>query len=662
MTVLKALLLASLYGSFMGLVAYGVSLLVGRLRVSRGAAMILWALVALRLLCPVGITSAFSLFNAPQWAEQAAEQVGTRQEAQREEITPTEIQQPSQKPGTTANIENMTQEEVYQELGIVEPGYLSSVLPQTVEKGTSGNFGTVILLVWLGGVACFVSWGIFSYVRFKRSLRLSSWLDLGLYEADSVTTACVVGIFHPRIYLPTGLTEQQKYHTVTHEKCHIRRGDHIWKILSYGVLAAHWFNPLVWLFYLRFQQDMELACDEKALKILGEGEKAAYSQSLLDLSQKERCVTPGPVGFSENPTKNRILRALRYKRPLAVVTALVLVVGILLVGGVAAQPTEKEGLRLNEDGTVTVYLPTVRVKVDAKGEPVLEVDEKGNLAYFVDILLYNADGRPVRCDLCDMDTREVIDEGNRYTYDEQGHLIEVAVPKGKDSFEQRTSYHYNSKGNLSAVWRYEFLKRWDGIGWTEGHEELVYREEYVYDAQGRLLRYNAPSIEATNALYGDLVEYAYREEDRCVEAQYYRTGGNGQKEKSYYAEMYYDQEGKLLFIDMQFGEGVGNAKMEYAYNENGDVASATMKYGYDGKDIPDSAGTEFLYDQYGNVIKMLFYVNGECVYSYEYHTSPVNVTPEAAYRLLHNRPADPFELDPTPDPVYSNPFGNDTNP
>ncbi len=658
--MLKALFLASLYGSCMGLVAYGCSFLIGRLRVYRGAAMLLWALVALRLLCPVGLTSAFSLFNAPQWAEQAAEQAETRQEPQREEIAPTEIQQPVQKPGTATNIESMTKEEIYEELDIVEPGYLAEILPQIIENNTAGNAGAVLVLIWAGGVAVIALWGIFSYVRFKRSLRLSSWLDLGLYEADSVTTACVVGIFHPRIYLPTGLTEQQKYHTVTHEKCHIRRGDHIWKILSYGVLAVHWFNPLVWLFYRRFQQDMELACDEKALKILGEGERAAYSQSLLDLSQKERCVTPGPVGFSENPTKNRILRALRYKRPLAVVTALVLVVGILLVSGVAAQPTEEEGLRLNEDGTVTVYLPTARVEVDMAGDPIRRLDEAGKAAYIVDILLYNTDGRPARYDLCDMDTGVVVDEGKRYTYDEQGRLIEVSVPKGLDSFEQRISYHYNSKGRLSAVWYYAFQKRWDGTGWTEGHEELVDREEYTYDEQGKLLRYDSPSIWATNDLYGNLVEYTYREEDRCVEAQHYRTGGNGQKEKFYCTQMYYDQEGKLLSINMQLADDLVLSKMEYTYNENGGVASAVMNYSPTEKEI-NSEGTEYLYDEHGNVIKKLYYVNGKHRYSYEYHISPVNVTPEAALRLLHDRPADPFELDPTPDPVYSNPFGG-TNP
>lgn len=694
MTVLKALFLASLYGTFMGLIAYGVSLLVGRLRVSRGAAMILWALVAVRLLCPVGITSAFSLFNVPQWAEQAAEQVGTRQEAQREEITPTEIQQPSQKPGTTANIENMTQEEVYQELGIVEPGYLSSVLPQTVEKGTAGNLGTVLLLVWLGGVACFVSWGIFSYVRFKRSLRLSGWLDLGLYEAVSVTTPCVVGFFHPRIYLPVGLTEQQRFHAVTHEKCHIRRGDHIWKLLSYGVLAVHWFNPLVWLFYHRFQQDMELACDEKALKILGEGEKAAYSQSLLDLSQKERSVTPGPVGFSENPTKNRILRALRYKRPLAVVTALVLVVGILLVGGVAAQPTEEEGLRLNEDGTVTVYLPTVK----------FPVDEGGNIDTYnsIQVLAYNQEGRPTQWDYYNTD-KNLEKRGNRFFYDDRGNLTKICWMQGLDNYRTWKAYSYDENGFVVTEDEY-------GFDFNNMTEILGTQTQFTYDNDRlrSLISTIIIDIEDTDTVTEDEIQTEGDIDvngdmtitwDLDLETQFgadfhYNEDGTGgycwftaqfmgYSAKIGYAEFECDVSGRIVqmnvfsatsdFSEADQSQSAENIEIDdepamqtWTVYDNQDRVIEERWYYDDETSLGDReipAGKTLLsYDEYGNCVSALTYdAEGTYAYGYEWVVYPVNVTPEAALRLLHHRPIDPFEPDPTSNLAYSNPFGG-TNP
>lgn len=320
MTILKTVLTMSFYGSLMGLVALGVSLLLNKVRAPRAVALVLWALVALRLVCPVELTSRFSVMNAvPRTPAVSHVQTTPVSKVHTPPAQNTPISQGTQ----TAN-------------GAAPQTPASTPVP--VESPVS--LEAILGVVWAAGVCGFVLWGVVSYVLLRRRLRFAMRLEPDVYEVDTISTPCVAGFRKPRVYLPVGLTPEQQLYTVTHERGHIRHGDHLWKLLSYLVLSLHWFNPLVWVFYFRFQQDMEMACDQRVLKILGPDIRADYSQSLLALAKKQRAVVPSPIAFSENTTKARITGILRYKKPLAVVTALVLAAGIVLAGCMAAGPVE----------------------------------------------------------------------------------------------------------------------------------------------------------------------------------------------------------------------------------------------------------------------------------------------------------------------------------
>lgn len=327
MTVLKMVLTMNFYGSLMGLVALGVSLLLNKVRAPRSVAMVLWGLVALRLLCPVELTSRFSVMNAvPQTRVTVVSDM-------QKENTPVPPEQTAENPAASdALTGNPTP--------LARPQTAPAARPEARPMAEPASSSTVLTVVWTVGAWGFALWGVISYVLLRRRLRFAMRMEPDVYEVDTISTPCVVGFLRPQVYLPVDLTQEQVIHTMTHERCHIRRGDHLWKLASYMVLTVHWFNPLVWVFYFRFQQDMEMACDERVMKLLGERARADYSQSLLALAKKQRAVTPTPVAFSENTTKARITGVLRHKKPLTTVTALVLAMGVVLAGCVAAGPAK----------------------------------------------------------------------------------------------------------------------------------------------------------------------------------------------------------------------------------------------------------------------------------------------------------------------------------
>lgn len=337
------LLTMSFYGSLMGLVACGVSLLIHKVRAPRSVAMVLWALVALRLVCPVELTSRFSLLNAvPESARPAFAQTSTEIPAASAQTPAVTVQPPvvTVQPPAATNFP-VTPQLSQPVQNVVRPpvtGLSQSSPAPAAAPAESVSTASVLTSVWAVGVGGFALWGVVSYMLLRRRLRFAMRLDADVYEVDTISTPCVVGFLRPRVYLPVELTPEQRLHTIAHERSHLQNRDHIWKLASYVALSVHWFNPLVWVYYFRFQQDMEMACDERVLRLLGPQVRADYSQSLLALAQKQQSVAPTPLAFSENTTKARITRVLKYKKPLTAVTAILLAAAIVLTGCVAAGP------------------------------------------------------------------------------------------------------------------------------------------------------------------------------------------------------------------------------------------------------------------------------------------------------------------------------------
>ena len=168
--------------------------------------------------------------------------------------------------------------------------------------------------VWLLGVAAFCIYSLISYIRLRRRLVGAMRLESNIYLADHIPTPFVLGLFSPKIYLPSSLQGSERVHILAHEQYHIRRGDPIAKLLAFAALSLHWFNPFVWLAYFLFCKDMEMSCDEAVLKRLGEEIRADYAESLLKLSAGKKGIGIMPLAFGEGDTKGRICNLAQWKK------------------------------------------------------------------------------------------------------------------------------------------------------------------------------------------------------------------------------------------------------------------------------------------------------------------------------------------------------------
>ena len=186
---------------------------------------------------------------------------------------------------------------------------VSSILPAATPS-TSVNplqiWATVGTFVWFVGVAVMIIYGIVSFVILKRKMRKAAHGEANIYEAENIKSPFVLGVFKPSIYLPIGLSEQERSYIILHEQTHIRRHDHIVKFAAYFILCVHWFNPLAWAAFLLMGVDMEMSCDERVLKEMGCEIKKNYSLSLLSLATERYFVSGSPLAFGEGSIKERI--------------------------------------------------------------------------------------------------------------------------------------------------------------------------------------------------------------------------------------------------------------------------------------------------------------------------------------------------------------------
>lgn len=200
--------------------------------------------------------------------------------------------------------------------------------------------------------------------KLKRKLATAILLRDNIYESEFVDSPFVFGVVKPNIYLPMHMDEGTAAYVIAHEHAHLARRDHWWKVLGYLVLALHWFNPLVWVAYILFCRDIELACDEKVVKGLDGAARADYSQALLSCAAPGRAVAACPLAFGEGNIKMRVKSALHYKKPAFwVAAAAVLAVVIVAVCFLTNPKSERGSLvwaqKLNaaDVASIELYVP-----------------------------------------------------------------------------------------------------------------------------------------------------------------------------------------------------------------------------------------------------------------------------------------------------------------
>ena len=251
--------------------------------------VLLWGMVALRLMLPFSIESALSLIPSA------------------ETVSPEVVQfdpAPTITSGVTI-IDNAVNPSLSESFAAAP---LASVNPLYVWTYLAG-------WVWLLGLAAMLAYALVSYLRLRRRVRVSIPLWENIYVCDEVPSPFILGIVRPRIYLPSVLDEAQRGSVLSHERAHLARRDHWWKPLGFALLAVYWFNPLLWLAYTLLCRDIELACDERVLRGMDAGQVKAYSSALLACSVPRRMLAACPLAFGEVGVGARVKNALRYKKP-----------------------------------------------------------------------------------------------------------------------------------------------------------------------------------------------------------------------------------------------------------------------------------------------------------------------------------------------------------
>lgn len=266
-------------------------------RAPRRAVCMLWLLVALRLLLPARLTVE----------------------------SPVSLQQPESPPI-----------QAYQELRQQEKVYVSAPPERRLEMaGPAAAQGFALLdqlpAIWLTGVGCMALYMALSLLRMRWRLRAAPRIQDNVYRCTDWSTPFVLGVLAPRIYVPETVSEQDFPQVLAHERCHIRRWDHVWKPLAFLLLAVNWFNPVLWAAYVLLGRDMERACDEMVLKNATPAQRAAYSRALVSCAAQPKMAAVCPLAFGEVAVKERVKNVLNYKKP-ALWAVILLVVAAAIIG------------------------------------------------------------------------------------------------------------------------------------------------------------------------------------------------------------------------------------------------------------------------------------------------------------------------------------------
>ena len=202
----------------------------------------------------------------------------------------------------------------------------------TVATNHFADTMTVLSVAWLVGTAAMCLYGIISFLRLRKRVSASICIKDNVYICDDISAPFILGVFKPRIYLPSGLSAANEKYVLRHETAHLARLDNLWKPVGYLLLSVYWFNPLMWVAYVLLCRDIELACDEKVIKTMEAPDKKGYSEALVECSIHRRMIMACPLAFGEVGVKSRIRSVLSYKKPaIWVITAAVLICAILAV-------------------------------------------------------------------------------------------------------------------------------------------------------------------------------------------------------------------------------------------------------------------------------------------------------------------------------------------
>lgn len=312
-------------------------------RVPKKYICILWALVALRLICPISISSSLSVFNLINSNSNSTGQIEYFQ-----------YNGKSEKPSLVFDVPALVNDN-------------TSPDSMTIGTHTSDLYLPTIMYIWLLGTVLMLIYAFVSYIRIKRETSASIRRNRQYYICDEISTPFILGIVHPQIYIPSGLDDSTREYVLAHERAHLQRHDHWWKPLGYALLSVYWINPVLWIAYILFCRDIETACDEKVIEGMDKEGITEYSAALLTCATRRRSITACPIAFGETDVKGRIKKVLNYKKPTFWVILLAVIVCLVVAVCFLTNP-EKESLTAD-------LTPTASEETQASVSPISEPDQ-----------------------------------------------------------------------------------------------------------------------------------------------------------------------------------------------------------------------------------------------------------------------------------------------
>ncbi|MGN0554181.1 MAG: M56 family metallopeptidase [Oscillospiraceae bacterium] len=381
---------------------------------------LLWAILGIRLLCPISFSSAVSVFNVlvPEKPEVSYGQM---------EFIPNDIEY-SEEPQITVSVPPVN-DSINEQLPPAQPN--NSANPMQIAMAVGAY-------IWAAGMLAMLVYTVVSYISVKKKVKNAALSDGNVYTCINIETPFVFGIIKPRIYLPENISEEDRTYIIAHEQAHISRKDHIVKLVAMAALCVHWFNPMVWVSYRLMTKDMELSCDEKALGTFDADVKKAYANALLNISLKQnRLALGGVLNFGESDIKSRVKGVLGAKKPKVIVTIIAVIAVII----------------------AAVCLLTNAVKKDKEFAPIPDG------VYVTDKLLYTAPQKD-----------SYWGDDNGLTYEIKGDTLTISGKTYKLSEPMEIPF-------TEEKWS-EAFDNFEKIGWQDGEKNLGdYENKYCVALQ-----------------------------------------------------------------------------------------------------------------------------------------------------------------------------------
>ena len=529
-----------------------------------------WLLVALRLLIPIQFgQSQYSVTTLTEKIENQSKPIQQVQEV---------LQEPVAGPSRAELYEQLLNEYLQQSADPDLPEVHTPITPeireqieeQVDEQITVPTLSELLTAVWIVGMSSMAAWFITANVIYLNRAKQESVpftevdASVPVRISPNVPTPCLVGFFRPVIYLtPASVeNEQSRNHVLTHELTHLRHWDHIWALVRCLCLCIYWFDPLVWIAASQSRRDCELACDESALKKLGDGERIAYGQTLLatvtqSISPVHLIETPTSMNETKMQLKERVSFIVKKPRNLLIaaicmILTAAITAGCAFTGSQFAEPSVITHGSSAKPGYKYVYLLT-------------------------EVARYSSDG-----ELYDRTT---------YTYDEHGKLtVRDCVNYFSDSFSQKITYTRNEQGYLTLL-HYDYTNRTD---------ETTY--EYKYNDDGTVAAYRASDSDSAYTDY----KFEYDGQGRLVKV----ITKFSLRSYEQYSYCFYDADGRLYKLIDDRTAGTENTYL-LSYDGHGHL----LRYQ---RDHSPSINTTYAYDEQGNLIKQTTsaWTEADMVYSY----------------------------------------------